>query len=226
MRGWQAAIWAVLWVLVASGCYGKSRDEAPPPMAGAATESIAQTAPPMRPTAHYPPAPAPSLTPWSHPRRACEVLSQQGFQMGGWVPSVEATPGYDRQCVSDPRASYVDPAYRMTYAAIGGRVQDGEARAFLLRLVGPRPGSNLGAARQEFAGVVLTLAESGWLMKTGQPKEAAALEAAVKAGAPGSWPAGGFGRVEVKQAARASEDLVVAFFHHPDKPTKALEALP
>jgi hypothetical protein len=169
--------------------------------------------------------PVPSLAPWSHPARACEVLSSHGFRMGGWVPSTEATPGYDRQCVSEPRASYVDPAYRMTYAAIGGAVQNGEARAFMLRLVGPSPGPNLAAARQEFAGVVLALAESGWYMKTTQPKEAAALEAAVKAGAQGSWPAGGFGRVEVAQAAKASEDLVVAFFHNSGKPTKALEAL-
>jgi hypothetical protein len=208
------------WPLAAAGCGDKAKDEAPPPLAGAGTPQVTAQA---ATAAHYPKAP--SMTPWNHPSRACEVLAGQGFVMGGWLRNPALPEGQDWYCASGPRPSRAGDAYHMTYSAVGDMSYGGSAKAFVLRLTGPRPGSNPNAAREEFAGVVMALADSGWAMSDMQPKDAAALKAAVKSGTPGSWPAGGFVRVEVTQAAKTSEALTVTFYDPRARPTKALGEL-
>lgn len=210
---------ATLLCLIGCGQEPK-KDEAPPRPVSTQAEP-AKTAAPSGPPYPRPP----SMAAWNHPARACEVLAAQGFKMSGWLPNPKASPGHDHMCFSSPRAAQADSAYDMTYGATGDMGHGGEVKAYVLRLRGPRPGPNLAKAREEFAEVVMTLGNAGWHFDLGQPKEERALRAAVKSGTPGSWPAGGFSRVEVAQEGKGSEDLVVTFFDPRAKPTTALEAL-
>lgn len=220
MRGWQASIGAVSWALAASGCWGEAGDGRPSPSGvgvdgGRNPPSLAVTDAALE---------AKREPPWDDPRSACSRFTDQGFSMSGWLYNPALPKGQEHWCTNTKRRGPAGAlggaaTHEFSYRVVGSSRQ-AKAFQFKLRLAQGRPGD--ADARAELAELAGTLTDGIWGMRP--QKEFASMQAAIKAGTPGSWPVGSFHRAKFEKRGDGA-DLRFTVFDLRSPTREALEAL-